>query len=772
MGRGVRAVRGLSKLALGCILGIVPVTTATAQTDLQEAVQATPPESAASQPVEVTADRLEYRKETEAYTADGSVVVIQDSTRLTADHVTIRMLTGQLTAAGAVYLSEGTKEIWADRLELNINTEAGVITNARLFVRDSNTLVAARRLQRFSEDHYRAGDGSFTNCDAMEGNIPAWRFTFEEVDVTLGDSLYLKNAWFCVRDVPVIPIPNLNYPVGVSRKTGLLFPSPGYNSQFGFHYRQGWFWAINPSHDLTVTPNYLSKRGYGGDVEYRYALGRLNKGQWLVNGFRDTDKDRTRSLVTGSHAMQVNPDLMVRAKAFLVSDRSYLQDLGNSGVLRALASTESYVDVRQRVSHGRGYLLGQFLQPLATGGETTFQRLPELGVGMINLAPFNDPLLLGMQGTHVNFFREEGFSLNRTDFLPMLSTRPLVLGHVVGLTPQIRPRVVFYSRGVATEGMEARETFWASLRADSRLRRRIQLGPGRFLLHTIEPDVMYEFVPPTDQSNIIQIDDVDDLRKKSLLTYKVRNRVLHLGSGRGSSDRLDLTVAQSYRVGAVQKEARLFPFPGSPTFGADPRPLQPPTTAVDGKKFSDVWMRAAFEVEDRVDGADVPVSRPVAVDSFLDPYGERFRQVNTGLRYQSKNHWYAEVGHRYTRGGNRVRRGDIWNPISFGDVFEPTPKLSFLTASGAVRTPLGLTVGGRVLHDLTTGDTTEYDVVSLYQNPCRCWSLGLYFIKFPDRSQISFLINLRGIGNTDSFGTQLLQSLLGPLLAGERGLPW
>ncbi|MEE8493395.1 MAG: hypothetical protein V3S25_05070, partial [Nitrospirales bacterium] len=59
-----------------------------------------------------------------------------------------------------------------------------------------------------------------------------------------------------------------------------------------------------------------------------------------------------------------------------------------------------------------------------------------------------------------------------------------------------------------------------------------------------------------------------------------------------------------------------------------------------------------------------------------------------------------------------------------------------------------------------------------YQNPCRCWSLGLYYIKFPDREQYNFLVNLTGLGSTEGFGTQLLQAILSPLLGQERGVPW
>ena len=771
MGRELRAAHNLLGLCLGGLLWISPPAEASAQ-EPQLPIEGPTPAPLSTKPAEITADRLEYRQETELYEAAGSVVFVQGQTKLTADHVTLRMLTGRMVATGRVHLSKGDQDVWADRLELNINTEAGIIVNGQLLDRATNTLITASRFQRVSEDHYRAADGSFTNCDAMEGQTPAWRFTFEDADVHLGDSVSLRNAWLCVGDIPVLPIPALDYPVGVRRKTGLLLPTPGYGSEFGFTYRQGFFWAINPSHDATITPYVFGDRGYGSDLEYRYALGRQNRGQWLLNAFRDTEEDRTRSIASGSHMTQVNEDLLVRAKAFVVSDRTYLQDIAHSGLHRALSSADSYLDVRQRLRHGGAYLRGEFLQPLAAGGDSTFQRLPELGLGFADVAPLDAPLLLGLQGTFVNFFREEGFDFHRADIMPTLTTGPLIFGNVMSVTPQFRPRAAYYSRGVASDKAESRETFWTSLRMDSTLTRRFRHGPNGMVLHTIEPNVIYEFVPPTDQGNIIQVDDVDDLPKKSLLTYMLDSRLLHVGSQHKSSNWLDLTVAQSYRLGAAQTEARLFPFPGDPAFGTVTQPLRPPTTAVTGKKFSDVWIRATLGQEDLRPIGAMPTSRFLTVDTMFDSYNSRFRQVNTDLRFQQGTHWYAQVGHRYTRAGNRVRRGDIWNPLSFGEVFAPTPKVSFITGSGAIRMPMGVTLGGRVLHDFETGQTTEYDVVGLYQNPCRCWSLGLYFIKFPDRSQVSFLINLTGIGNTNSFGSRLLESLLSPLLQGERGLPW
>jgi len=34
------------------------------------------------------------------------------------------------------------------------------------------------------------------------------------------------------------------------------------------------------------------------------------------------------------------------------------------------------------------------------------------------------------------------------------------------------------------------------------------------------------------------------------------------------------------------------------------------------------------------------------------------------------------------------------------------------------------------------------------------------------------MLNLTGIGWTENFGTAVLRTILGPLLIGERGLPW
>ena len=752
-------------------------------------------------PLDITAERIDYLQEQEIYEADGSVVVDQGTLRLTADHMTIQALPSVVIATSHVRLTDPKSDLVTERLELNVNTEAGVITHGRVYLKSTNTSVEGRLIQRFSEDHYRVKEGRFTNCDAQEGETPAWRFQFKDLDLNAGDDVAFTGGWLCVNDVPVIPLPTLTYPLS-KRRTGFLVPTVGYDNRFGAHLQESFFWAINPSHDLTISPSYYSDLGYGGDLKFRYVLDRQSRGQWLVSVLRQTeapnvsgvsqtgqDAEQVRAVITGTHTQQFTPDLLLRVKANLVTDPNYLQQLSNSGTQRALPSSESNFLATQRLAYGNTYLLGQYLQPLQLGGSDTFQRLPEIGYSLPNLSLFNSPVLLGTDMNFVNFYREQGFTQNRIDVLPGLSTDVLDFGHIVGLTPQVKVREVYYTRGAQNPESQHRETFWAGLEARSKLSRRYGTSEDNTLLHTIEPSVMYEYVPPTNQSQLTQIDQVDDLPKKNLLTYAIRSRLLEQ-AGSSSFNWLDFTMAQSYHVGAVQTKARDFTPGASPLLGSMTQPLQPATVAIEGKKLSDLWMRVVIGnttpqfTQAQLAGAAVgqgigtvlgqqpATNQYLTIDAFFDPYRSSLSQFNTNLRVQQSNYWYLEVGQRFTNDGNRIRRGDLWNPISFNEVYAPTPEIQFATAGGAFRTPWGWTVGAKGYYDVKNGRSPEYDVVALYQNPCKCWSLGLYYLQFPDRQQYSFMLSLTGIGWTESFGTAVVKSILSPLLIGEKGLPW
>ena len=92
-------------------------------------------------PLDITAERIDYLQDQEVYEADGSVVVDQGAVHLTADHMTIHALPGVVIATGHVRLTDPKADVVTERLELNVNTEAGVLTHGQIYLKSTNSLV-------------------------------------------------------------------------------------------------------------------------------------------------------------------------------------------------------------------------------------------------------------------------------------------------------------------------------------------------------------------------------------------------------------------------------------------------------------------------------------------------------------------------------------------------------------------------------------------------------------------------------------------------------
>ena len=701
----------------------------------------------------ITAERTEFDQVTEEFKAVGSVVVRQGVVRLTADQAVLHKLSGRLTATGHVHLKDQVNDVWAEELTINVNAESVLVVNGKIFLKETRTWLRGRLLQRFSETHYRVKDGTFTNCEADDGQIPDWSFSFQDVDVEQGDSVFAKDTWLNVRNQPVLPVPVLRYPMPGARKTGFLVPTIGFDNVLGLQYRQGFYWALSPSQDLTIAPQILTKRGQGGDVTYRYVLNRRSRGRWLVNAFNDTHVDRARAQVTGAHVHHVQDNLLIQAKVNYATDRRFIRDLSASGISRALPSQESVLHVARRLPGGAAYLRAQYLQPLDAGGRDTFQRLPEIGHRFGHRLPLGAEsvsLAIGLDSTFVHFAREQGSNVSRFDVMPTLTVHGLHLGHMVGLRPQFKFREVLYSRGRVQDDARDRGTFWLGLDAVSNVSRAFQVGTGHRLRHTIEPRVFYEYVPETRQSDLLQIDATDNLLKKHLVTYSLRTRLQDERSGQRSATLMDVTLAQSYHLGSA---------PGS------------------AERFSDVWGRAAFEIP-VTQLPDVLDRFRLSLDTFYRPEDGEFSQFNSDVMVQAHQRAYVQLGYRYARSGLLPRRGDIWNPVSFNEVLATQSEINFFSAGGAVRLPGGWTVGTKAYHDFVTGQTPEWDVVGFYENSCQCWSLGLNYIHLsagnglPERNQFNFFFTLRGLGATTGLGTQIFKRILGPLVQDEKDLPW
>src|SRR5262249_20014797 len=84
---------------------------------------------------------------------------------------------------------------------------------------------------------------------------------------------YYEDATFELWGLPIIYLPYFSTPdPSVKKKTGFLAPRYYVRSQLGFGVGTPFFWNLAPNYDLTLTPNFFTKQGFLGEIEWRHKI--------------------------------------------------------------------------------------------------------------------------------------------------------------------------------------------------------------------------------------------------------------------------------------------------------------------------------------------------------------------------------------------------------------------------------------------------------------------------------------------------------------------
>lgn len=207
-------------------------------------------------PVDMVADRLEHDEQSGQVTATGNVELTQSGRVLRAARVTYNTGTGKVTADGNVVLNDANGDVHlADNVELSEEMSKGFVDGLHSYLADGGQF-RARRGERKSETLLTMHEASYTpcDCDLDRDGDPAWRIRADEVTYDeAAHKISYKNPKFDIYGTPVLWLPYLSHSDGkVKRKSGLLTPDVGYDSQLGFVATQNYYWSIGPDQDLTV----------------------------------------------------------------------------------------------------------------------------------------------------------------------------------------------------------------------------------------------------------------------------------------------------------------------------------------------------------------------------------------------------------------------------------------------------------------------------------------------------------------------------------------
>ncbi len=245
-------------------------------------------------PFRVVADEIEYQADREAYVARGNVVITQEGRQLTADRVLFSDRTGMGIATGRVVLTEGDDTLTSDLVQFSTENLQGVVFEGRLESSSSLFVMEGKELRKTGDKTYEFEDGRFTTCDCPEPDQKdPWTLTASKANLELEGYARARNATFEVLGIPVLWLPYVIYPLRTDRQTGFLFPEVGVSSRNGFEFGLPFFWAARQDVNVTVTPEYLSKRGFKPNAEVEYLFGERGAGALYGTWISDQEVEQS-----------------------------------------------------------------------------------------------------------------------------------------------------------------------------------------------------------------------------------------------------------------------------------------------------------------------------------------------------------------------------------------------------------------------------------------------------------------------------------------------
>lgn len=237
-------------------------------------------------PVTFTAESVEYDRNRNLVIASGAVEAWQNERILRADRFTYDRNTGIATAEGHVQLLQPDGQVlFADRAELTGNLRDGVLEGLSARLAQNGRLVAngARRTDGSILDLSRVLYSSCDLCAEDPTAPPLWELRARYATHDQAEKrLRYRDASLLLGGVPVFYTPYLSHPdPSAPRSSGFLTPTLGTSSFLGGFIETPYYWAIDQSQDLTLSPTLSTKQDPALGWAYRR---RFNAGEISASG--------------------------------------------------------------------------------------------------------------------------------------------------------------------------------------------------------------------------------------------------------------------------------------------------------------------------------------------------------------------------------------------------------------------------------------------------------------------------------------------------------
>jgi len=215
--------------------------------------------------VQILSDKAFHKSSENSYEAHGNVIIKLKTDSIYGEKASLSPLKAQVW--GNVRYVGPQITLYGTKIDYDLKESKISVFNAKLV--DPNFTVFGKKIDRFSDGHFEAQDAEYSTCRDCPSS---WSVQGSEVRIVPNQYIYMKHAFIKIKGVTIVYFPYIVFPIKKDRETGLLSPKLGFDLERGFYFKQPFFWAINRSSDLTVSPISFGQRALGAEWEYRSAI--------------------------------------------------------------------------------------------------------------------------------------------------------------------------------------------------------------------------------------------------------------------------------------------------------------------------------------------------------------------------------------------------------------------------------------------------------------------------------------------------------------------
>jgi LPS-assembly protein len=187
---------------------------------------------------------------------------------LKADEITYDPDTDIADLIGNAELSKGNVIFKGPKGQFKVDAREGAMDTPAYELRDSRSSGVAKKLTVAGPDIFVFDRATYTTCTPENMD---WYFTASTLEID-NEQKEMVGTHGVMRffDVPIAYVPYFTAPTGGQRRTGILAPVVGYNSNNGLDITQPYYVNIAPNRDLLLMPREMTQRGVMLGAQYRF----------------------------------------------------------------------------------------------------------------------------------------------------------------------------------------------------------------------------------------------------------------------------------------------------------------------------------------------------------------------------------------------------------------------------------------------------------------------------------------------------------------------